>query len=1064
MAFSLGASNSAAGGTPAELGPELSDVYTDEIGFKGVSAKLFPPPTSSLLAVAQSKGLVVGAGPDCLVIATTDSIRQAIATSEGDQNSKTKAFQPQATIPLPTRPTHVAFSASEDALILATEGGSQISVFETATLLQGNSQPALSVPTNGVSIRALAPNPDPTSTFAALVTVNGELLMADLKAASLISGPSGSVLRNAVSCVSWSNKGKQLVAGLADGSADQMTADGTSKAQIPRPSDLEGECHGELQDELFGIHCTLANESTVSSIAWLENDVFFMIYTPNGLEDDMGGNPQSHYYIITRRKQAPFLIQKMPEICNTMGFSIKRAPAYQFIARLRDFQPHLRDVLMVSSTLSTDVGLIARSDKPLAHDEAAKSVVGQFTVAEVNDDTKRAALPLAENSDETSVIGLSTDLTSRDNVIAPLQGEDIAESSSPLPALFLLNNQGHLAAWWFVYSESVRQKVPYPGLVSPQQSASGNTPSLGAPAFGKPGGSTFGSTSTMGATAFGRPSAPAFGSPGQLGGSAPAFGQPSAPVSSFGKSSGPAFGSSSQLGGPSPAFGQPSAPAPSFGTPSAPGSGFGSSGLAKPQFGQSGFGTGGSTFGQTSTPAKSLLGSASDGGGFGSFSGGAGGGFGSLAAAKPGDSALGSKSDAPTPFGKGSGFGTGGFGSFSGGAGGQSAFAQSSNSTAFGAQQQTDSPFAPKPNAPKNPFGKSTGGFVLGSSFKPDGTAANDGPKPDKPSSGAFSFGGSFDEIVSSPSKPSPPAESMDDEADVPTPASQPPAKTEPASIFGAPSKPSAPTTSLFGNLTTQPSKPPAESNKSSFSLFGSSSTAQTSAQTNTQTTQNQVTSPLSAPSDKTATPKREQSVSTPTFPSLEAPLPPDSTTRASYAPGDTSASSNVSKSSVEDAPFPPDFISSKSTPKHDDAPLPPDFLSKPKKAEAPPPVPEDAPLPPDPTTRKAKSETSAAIPEDAPLPPDPTTTKVKVESPPAVPEDAPLPPDPTAAKKLPPKEAVPVPDDSGSEQDADESDFSDSGEEITHEETKIPSPKPSAESSFGGLSDKSSTGGCLVE
>lgn len=1002
---------------------------------------------------------MVGAGPDCLVIATTDSIRRAIGESAGEQTSKTKAFQPQATIPLPSRPTHVAFSASDDALMLAAEGGSQISVFETATLLQGNSQPALSVQTNGVSVRALAPNPDPSSTLAAIVTVNGELLVADLKAGSLIPGPNGPVLRNAVSCVAWSNKGKQLVAGLADGTADQMTPDGTSKAQIPRPSDLEGECHGELESDLPDSCRNAANyDFAVSSIAWLENDVFFMIYTPNGAEDEMGGNPPSHYYIITRRKQAPFLIQRMPEICNTMGFSIKRAPAFQFIARLRDCQPHLKDVLMVSSTLSTDVGLIAKSDKPLASDEAAQTLVGQYTVAEVNDDAKRAALPLTEDSEETSVIGLATDLTSRDNVTMPIAGEDIVESSTPLPGLLLLNNQGQLSSWWFVYSESVREKVPYPGLTSigqapqsqsqpkppiapsaPQQSTIGNAPSFGSPGFAKSGGSTFGGQSTMGATAFGKPSGPAFGSPGRLGGSTPAFGQPSAPGPSFGTSS-LASGSSNPPGGPSPAFGQPSAPGPSFGSPSTPGSTFGSTNAAKPQFGQSGFSTAGSTLGKPSSSGKSLLGSGSGGGGFGSFSSGAGSGFSSFAAAKPGESAF-SKTSGDNVFGKPSG------------------------PQGFGAQPQGDSPFAPKPNPIKNPFGKSTDGFVLGSSFKPDATAANDALKPDDSSSGAFGLGGSFDEMVSSSSKPSPPAESMDDGADVPGPA--PPAKTEPISMFGAPSKPSTQPASLFGASSksstqpaslfgkpAQPANPPAETSKSPFSLFGNSSTA-----TSTQSTQNQVTSPLSAPSDKTATPKREQSVSTPTFPSLEPPLPPDSTTRASYAAGDTSASSNVSKSSVEDAPLPPTFISSKSTPKDGDAPLPPDFLIKSKKAESPPPVPEDAPLPPDPTTTKVKVETPPAVPEDAPLPPDPTTTKVKVESP----EEAPLPPDPSLIKDGSSIQAMPLPNESESEQDADESDFSDSGEEITHEETKIPSPKPSAESSFSGfsgLSTKSPTGG----
>jgi nucleoporin NUP159 len=139
----------------------------------------------------------------------------------------------------------VAFTANDDALILATENGSQLSVFKTTDIVQGNAQPAISIPTNGTSIRALAPNPDPNSTLVALVTANGELLIADLKAGNLVSGANGPILRNGVSCVAWSNKGKQLVAGLVDGTADQMTPDGTKKDAVPRPSDLEGDCHGK---------------------------------------------------------------------------------------------------------------------------------------------------------------------------------------------------------------------------------------------------------------------------------------------------------------------------------------------------------------------------------------------------------------------------------------------------------------------------------------------------------------------------------------------------------------------------------------------------------------------------------------------------------------------------------------------------------------------------------------------------------------------------------------------------------------------------------------------------
>ncbi|KAJ6095819.1 hypothetical protein N7486_006565 [Penicillium sp. IBT 16267x] len=1094
MAFNLVQSHAG-----SELGPELSDVFTDEVGFKGLSGDAnirllptpwpedsLPSPTSSLLAVAQSKGVVVGAGPDALVIASAESVRKAIEAPAGEDKPKTKPFQPQATIPLPARPTHVAFTANDDALILATENGSQLSVFKTTDIVQGNAQPAISIPTNGASIRALAPNPDPNSTLVALVTANGELLIADLKAGNLVSGANGPILRNGVSCVAWSNKGKQLVAGLVDGTADQMTPDGTKKDAVPRPSDLEGDCH-------------------VSSVSWLENDVFFMVYTPNATDDGNGQNPASSYYIITRRKQAPFLIQKLPEICSTMGFAMKRSPAYNFTVRLRDYKPALKDVLIVSSTASTDVGLITRADQPLASDETSKTLVGQFTTTEVNDDAKRASVPLKDSVDETSVIGLAADLSCGETVIAPIPGEDISESSTPLPGILLLNNDGILSYWWFIYSDSIRQKVPYSGLVSAPQTSMitsqiqspAPAPAPQQPAFGQ---SSFGTPSAMGSSTFGKPSGGAsFGSPSTMGSStmgATAFGKPS-------------FGSPSQMnGGSTPAFGKPS-----FGTPSQPGVGFGStSTLGQAQFGKSGFGAAGtapSSFGQPSTPGKSLLGtgSGSGGGGFGAFSGGGGGGFGGLAASKPTES----------PFGKPEG---------------QSAFTAAPAPAPFGAKSQTDTAFPPPSNEVKNPFGGGTSGFTLGSSFKPDGTAATDLPKSDNKSSGAFSFGGSFDDMVSS-GKTSPQPESMDDVEDSTVNAAAPPAKTEPTSVFGKPTpqttslfgkptattspfgkptpatespfgkptpattspfgkptpatttpfgkpaattspfgKPTTSTTSLFGKPAPEPAPTapsPIETTKSSFSMFGNNTT--TTQNTNQSPAQNQITSPLSAPSDKTATPKREPSVSTPTFSSsFDTPLPPDATSRDSYAPGDTSASSNVSKSSIEDAPLPPDFTGlKKSAPKDDDAPLPPDFLRKPKKAE-------EAPLPPD-FLSQNKSLTKA---EEAPLPPDFLRKPKKAEEAPLPPDflsqnksliktdEAPLPPDflTSKPKSAPLEEAMPVPDESDAdseedaEEDADESDFTDSGEEITHDETEIPSPKPSAQSSFAGFSDKSSSGG----
>ncbi|KAL2870779.1 FG-nucleoporin NUP159 [Aspergillus lucknowensis] len=970
MAFRTGISNPA-GNIPTELGPELPDLFAEEVGFKGVSSDsnvqllptpwptdALPAPTSTLLAVAATKGIVVGAGPDSLSISPTEAVRAAISADTGKDKVKTKPFQPQATISLPRRPTHIAFAFGDSALVLATEDGPSLSVFETGSLLQPNAQPAISIPTNGATFRFIAPNPahaeDSHSSLVALVTTGGELLVADLKAGNLLSGPNGNVLKTGVSSICWSNKGKQLVAGLADGSGFQMTPDGTQKDLIPRPPDLTDPCH-------------------VSSLAWLENDIFLMVYTPNASEDDMGLTPSSSYYIITRRKQAPFLIQKLPELASPFGF--KRAPAYQFICRLRDYKPHLKDALIVSSTASADVGLVTRSDHPLASDDNAKTTVGLFVTTEVNDDAKKASVPLKDSNDETSVIGLGVDLSSSEVVISPIQGEDIDESSTPLPNVLLLNHEGILCSWWFIYSDSIRQKIAYHGLasVSPQQQPAlqpqaappqrTTQPTFGQPAFGS---SASASTSTFGAPAFGKPSAPAFGSPSALGRpQQPSFGQPSFGAPAFGT---PAFGTPAALGSVASQLGKSG-----FGQPPAPGKGLGSLPFA---------GTG-----------------SASGGGFGSFAGG--GGFASLTTSKPSEA---------SPFGQPTS---------------SSPFAKTSGPSAFGSQLNNNTAFAPQKtqDTTGGGLGVGSGGFVLGSTFKGDGTAANDATKPEK-SSSLFSFGSTLDEMISTPNKTSPPTEAMDDMEDTAAPQQPiPEAKAPAPSLFGAPSKPSA-GASVFGSFgsqaQTQQPFGSAQTSKSPFSMFG------------TTATDNKLPSPSSPPSEKTAIasppltqPKSPEPETNPAMLIPEAPLPPDPTSRAVYGPGDTSASSNVSKSSVDDAPLPPDFTALRKSPEPEsEPPLPPDFSLKPK-------------------------EENSQQAEKAPLPPDFTRPSVSLT-----------------------KEAPPIPDGSDADEsekgshEADESEFEDSGEDITHElgqpETTASSAKLSPESSFDFKQAEESPGGPL--
>lgn len=179
-------------------------------------------------------------------MATTTAVREAF-TNDAPATDNIKPFTPQLTIPIGTRISQVAFSSDGSHLVISAETGGGLAVYETQALLAGNTQSTFELGTDQMAIRALVPNPDPESaSLFAVVTTNGDLMMADMKTRSFVNAQGGKVLKSGVSCVSWSNKGKQLVAGLGNGSALQMTPQGVAKAEIPRPPDLEGEQHGEI--------------------------------------------------------------------------------------------------------------------------------------------------------------------------------------------------------------------------------------------------------------------------------------------------------------------------------------------------------------------------------------------------------------------------------------------------------------------------------------------------------------------------------------------------------------------------------------------------------------------------------------------------------------------------------------------------------------------------------------------------------------------------------------------------------------------------------------------------
>ena len=136
---------------------------------------------------------------------------------------------------MPLRISQLAFTADEKYLMLSAEDGGGLAVYEVERLLQGATDSAFELPTNGHGLRSMVPNPtSDRAELCAVVTDNGKLQMANLNERKISNS-----LKAQVSCVSWSSKGKQLCAGMADGSICQLTPEGEEKGHIPKPPDVE---------------------------------------------------------------------------------------------------------------------------------------------------------------------------------------------------------------------------------------------------------------------------------------------------------------------------------------------------------------------------------------------------------------------------------------------------------------------------------------------------------------------------------------------------------------------------------------------------------------------------------------------------------------------------------------------------------------------------------------------------------------------------------------------------------------------------------------------------------
>ncbi|BFZ64979.1 hypothetical protein YB2330_006142 [Saitoella coloradoensis] len=526
----------------------------------------FPPASSCLLAVSK-QGLYVVGTQTGFVGGRTSTLRDGL---KGASDMGRIQFDPEVRVECGGPATHVAFSADERMLLVAL-GNGQILFYDVQQVLAGsppNPQGSL-LSSNGV--RVLAPNPENDS--VALLGTAGELSIINLSPAPTISN----TVATGVTSVSWSKKGKQIAAGLGNGTIINLTPAGETKRTVAPPPSLPGVY--------------------VSSLFWLENNVFLAVYNNSTNTPQDPVHEYQHIIVNVAKDKTTYTSTTEP----TPPFGLTSRDGHNFFAALPCAWNDLNTFVVTAATPSTDIGVYARS---------ASSALTTFTIS---NEIRRAALPLSESGMDTSPLGLALDFSLLDTSVDNPLSVGGPEAASGLPVIWSLDSEGGIGGWWVVWAPAVKAGVPY------QVSQSGNTPAATGPTSPSVGFG-FGAKPAAPAAGFGFGSAPqpVAGTPGGFGFGAAAVRSP-ATGTGFGFGGTPreeikeeSMEEDKKQGAPSksafgaaPVFGQSSTPGGAFGSSvfgqSTTGSAFGASAFTKP----STPGTA-SVFGQASTPTSTF--------------------------------------------------------------------------------------------------------------------------------------------------------------------------------------------------------------------------------------------------------------------------------------------------------------------------------------------------------------------------------------------------------------------------------------------------------------------------
>lgn len=318
----------------------FSSIAGDEVlHLSGAFGANFPTSRVQHLSICNGKFLYV-TSTNLVCLGDMVELRRSLVevkTSKSDQ-----VYQPRIQFSVEAPVSHIAFSADATKFYIAAASGGLL-VYTTSSAPDGRQE--LQVP----ALIDLTANPSDDS--LALLTAEGELLMMRDNEINSIGQD--------ISAISWSKKGKQIIAGTKAGALIQYTPSGEVKAEL---------------------QCVNQDVGQVNSVNWLENNLFSIAYldTENELK----------IYLLRR---------SMAEGKTSLEYTLISNPSLSFGDTSHPPNFHFLQVsktlVLTGSTSSADIGLIS-----IPHNASLS----------IDDDMKKATLRFSADRDtEVSLTGLA---------------------------------------------------------------------------------------------------------------------------------------------------------------------------------------------------------------------------------------------------------------------------------------------------------------------------------------------------------------------------------------------------------------------------------------------------------------------------------------------------------------------------------------------------------------------------------------------------------------------------------------------------------------------------------